>query len=561
MTDFLSPDEARLPDVVGRRRNLFIRQTVRSILLLTICLVLARHIGKGEFNYNVDESQHAFTGVFFADLMRDRPIHNPVEYTYLYYAHYPALSGIIHWPPLFYICEGVFFRLFGMSVICARTSIIAFAALGLWFWFRLIESLHSRPAAVAATLALAFCPSVLLFEKAVMLEIPSLTMCIIASYFWIRFLKSGRSSSLIWFALAGSLAALTKQNSVYLLLFCLLSMSVLQRWRLLRRRATLASVAIGLCLAGPYYYLLYKLHWSTIAGDVLEAPTTHQLPLLYYWRAIPQLVGWPLFVLALTGLVASRWWDRRENSLVFLSWIFSVYLTMTLIGHKEARYVIYLVPAVVYFTIWPIVLPKTSLIWVRLLSVTALFAVVAYTTWSAWRFERPYVAGYARVAAGIRQVSSSGTILADVDIPANLVFFVRLIDSERRFIVLRKSLYSFRIKQDLGGQEYIHTREEIEKLLRDDGIRFIVVSNRPPDKFSIETTLREMLETSQFRLIGQYPVEGNTPDWNNYYLSLYENLQAGPPRVPSLRIPMLTMDHDFEVPFQKLGIPTVSPPH
>src|ERR1019366_6647198 len=76
----------------------------RSIGLLLCVLVIAmvailRGIRIGEFSYNVDEAQHAVTGLYVADLVRDHPFANPVEYTYRYYAQYPALSGIIHWPP------------------------------------------------------------------------------------------------------------------------------------------------------------------------------------------------------------------------------------------------------------------------------------------------------------------------------------------------------------------------------------------------------------------------------------------------------------------------------
>jgi hypothetical protein len=521
---------------------------------LAILPVLSRHISKGEFNYNVDETQHAFTGVFVADLIHDHPIHHPVEYAYLYYVHYPALSGIIHWPPLFYVCEGVVFFLLGPSVVTARLTILLFAVLGLWFWFRLIEELHSTVAAVVATLLLAFCPSVLLFEKTVMLEIPALALCIMSSYFWIDFLRKERNSSLIWFALSGALAMLTKQNSVYLLLFCFFSISALQKWHLLWRRATLAALAIILCLAGPYYYVNYKIQWSTAAPDLLEKQTTGLQRLTYYWQAIPQLIGWPLLTLALVGVLTCLWWNHKEKNIVFLSWVFSVYLTMTLIGHKEARYIICLVPAVVYFATWPIMLPKAGQLWLRIPGLAALAGVMTFTAWSAWGYERPYVIGFSPVAREIRQIADSGVILVDTAIPANLVFFVRMQDPARRFVVLRKSLYSIRIKESLGSEEYIQTREELQELLRDDGIRFIVVSNRPPENFPIEVTLREMLETPQFRLVGQYPIEGNSPEWNHYYLSLYENLQWGPPTVPSLRIPMLTLGHDITVPFRELGI-------
>jgi hypothetical protein len=537
-----------------------LRVLILILTLSAILLILTRHIGKGEFNYNVDETQHAFTGVFFADLIRDHPIRNPVEYAYIYYAQYPALSGVVHWPPFFYVCEGVVFLLTGASVVTARMAIILFALIGLWFWFRLIEDLHGTIAAAVATVVLGLTPSVLLFEKTVMLEIPSLAMCIVASYFWVCFLRKERNSSLIWFGLTGALAMLTKQNSVYLLLFCVLSILALRKWQLLWRWSTLGALAIGLCLTGPYYYLLYKLHWSTIAGDLMEEQTTGFQRLLYYWKAIPSLTGWPLLVLAVVGLIICLGSNRRDNNYVFLSWILSVWATMTLIGHKEPRYVIYLLPAVIYFALCPLLIPKLKPVWLRLSMLGLVSGVVAYLTWSAWRFERPYVTGFAPVAHNIRQLADSGVILVDVDIPGNLIFFMRLEDRARRFVVLRKSLYVIRIKESLGAAELIHTPEGLQKLLSDYGIRFIVVSNRPPGGFPIEVTLRKALETPQFRLVSRYPVDGNSPEWKDYSLALYENLQARAPALSSLRIPMLTTDHDIEVPFQKLGITTLGTP-
>jgi hypothetical protein len=546
---------------ITTRMRHFLRKFALFLTLLAILPELARRISKGEFNYNVDETQHAFTGVFVADLIRHHPVQNPVEYAQLYYVHYPALSGILYWPPFFYLCEGIAFLLFGPSVVAARLVILLFAAVGLGFWFRLIEELHSRLAAVVATTTLAFCPSILLFEKMVMLEIPSLAMCIVASYFWIRFLRRGGSRTLYCFAVTAAVAMLTKQNAIYLLLFCALSILALRKWQLLLHRATLAALAIGIGLTAPYYFTVYKLLWSTVSGDLSENHTRGLQGLAFYWQGIPQLTGWLVLALALVGLFTCVMWNRSENNLVFISWVLSVYLTMTLIGHKETRYLIYVVPAVIYFAIWPVLLPKTERIWWRVPCLAILAGIAAINAWSAWSFERPYVSGYAPVARQIRQLSDSGVILVDADIPGNLIFFVRLQDSAGRFVVLRKSLYSFRIKEELGEEEYIHTREELQRLLVDDGVRFIVVSNRPPGKFPIEATLREMLVAPQFHLIDRYPVEGNTPEWKNYFLSLYENTWAAPPAAASLRIPMLTMNRDIEVPFRKLGIaPALSAP-
>jgi hypothetical protein len=49
-------------------------------------------------------------------------------------------------------------------------------------------------------------------------------------------------------------------------------------------------------------------------------------------------------------------------------------------------------------------------------------------------------------------------------------------------------------------------------------------------------------------------VEGNTPEWRNYTLLLYENLQAHLPESPTLHIPKETFSSDFEVPFDELGV-------
>ena len=150
-------------------------------LIAILCIVRGMTIG--EFDFNIDEPDHAATGLYFHDLLLDHPVTHPVEYTYLYYAHYPSL-GLIHWPPFFHFCEGVMFLLFQPSVVTARVTILLFALLGLYFWLRFVSELHGPWIGGLATLFLALAPGVLLYEKVVMLEVPSLALCIAASYFW-----------------------------------------------------------------------------------------------------------------------------------------------------------------------------------------------------------------------------------------------------------------------------------------------------------------------------------------------------------------------------------------
>ena len=536
------------------------------VSLLTICGVLlfaVRGITRGEFSYNVDETQHACTGQFVADLLRDHPFRHPVEYTYLYYVHYPALSGVLHWPPLFYLWEGLVFLVLGPSVVTARISILLLAALTLWIWFRLVEEVESTWAAVAATVLLGLAPAFLLFARTVMLEIPSLLLCLGASYLWIRFLRQGRDGSLVGFAAMAALAMLTKQNAVYLAMFCVLSVAALRRWGLLWRRASAVAVGVAVLIAGPYYGLVSLLHWSSIRGDLAEKQSGMLAQLAYYPRALPELMGWPLLLLSLVGVVTCRWWGRRENHIVFGSWSLAVYLAMTAIGHKEPRYVLYLLPAMVYFAVWPVAFAVRPVVLGRVAgearraAVGSLAVVMVAVGVRAWKTQRPYVTGYAAAVRGLRAATSSGVVLLDTKIPANFIFFLRNEDSSHRFVLLRKALYSVRIKEELGGEEYVHTPAELQQLLRADGIRYLVVSNQPPAAFPVEGVLRAMLRTPQFRLIGRFPVSGNSPEWTDYSLELYENLAAGPPTSRYLRTPMMTLDHDILTPFSKLGVSTV----
>jgi hypothetical protein len=228
---------------------------------------------------------------------------------------------------------------------------------------------------------------------------------------------------------------------------------------------------------------------------------------------------------------------------------------MTLIGHKESRYVVCLIPPLVYFALWPILWKSVP----RWVAATVFGFLIAFLGWSAWQTDRPYVAGYAPVAREIRQTANSGVILIDTEIPANFIFFMRKEDPEGRFIILRKALYSCRIKESLGCAVYVSTPNDLESVFRADGIRFIVVSNRPPENFPINMVLRSFLQSGQFRLLGSFPVEGNSPQWANYTLLLYENLEAGPPESPILHVPMETLSSDIDVPFDELGVfPPVS---
>lgn len=528
------------------------RTTLLLLSLLVLSTIVITHrITIGEFSYHVDESQHAATGLFYADVARELPIRHPVQYTYRYYAQYPALSGVVHWPPFFYFFEALAFLLLGPTVVAARLSILIFALAGLSFWFLLVRELLNDWAAAVSALLLATLPALLLFEKAVMLEIPSLGLCIAATYFWSKYLFRERPVHIYWFAVMASFALLTKQNSIYLVPFCAISGLWLRGKALFRCREFWIMIAICVILVAPYYLLVYLVHWRTMAMDLGETHVSAGRQWLFYLKALPQQLGWTFLVLSVAGLLFNRKWGSPKVTAFMVSWIVACYATLTMIGHKEPRYVLYWLPPFVYFATGIL----TSFFRQRRLKIAAFAVTTTLTVTSlvsAWRFQRPYVAGYSAVAKQITMSVKSGVILFDGAIPANFIFFIRANDPQKQFLVLRKALYTTNMHLE-GALELVHSEKEVADLIQADGVRYIVVSEGLPLHFKSQELLRNLLRRSEFLKVGSFAIAGDNLPAPNSRLEVYQNMNWTPPKPGVLRIRMLTLEHDIVVPIDHSG--------
>ncbi len=530
-------------------------------LLLTLALIIpiiTRGISKGEFDYNVDESQHAASGIFFASLMKDLPIAHPVQYAYAYYAQYPAMSGVLHYPPVFYVTEGLVFRLLGVSVVTARITILVFAVMACVFWFRLANEIQGEWAAAASTAVFALLPSVLLFEKSVMLEIPCLALSVGALYFWYMYLTRERIGSLYWFALLCSGAMLAKQHAVFLIVVCPVTAILFGRWRLFLDRRVLGPLAIMTVLVTPYYAAVVVLHWRTFVTDVVSpvpsgtqgASAGHLENLLFYLRVLPAQFGWPLLGLATVGMVSSRWWSPRRATIFMAAWIVGCYLMITAIPHKEPRYALYWVPALAYFVVGPLT-AKWRAPAVRFAARAVAFVVLVCVAVVGWRYQRPYMAGYAPVAHRIVEASNSGVILFEAPLPANFIFFLRQLDDQRHFLVLRKALWTERIVSRYGEEEFAKTPDDVRDVIEKNGVKYVVVSDRSAP-IQARTSLMYLLEhDSGFELVDTFPIESNEPYWEGKHLFLYRNRLAAPPTGEFLRIRMMTLPHDIVFPWSQ----------
>jgi hypothetical protein len=141
-------------------------------------------------------------------------------------------------------------------------------------------------------------------------------------------------------------------------------------------------------MAAPYYLLLYKIHWPTIAMDLGYRSRPAAGHLLFYAKVLLDQLGWTIFPLALLGALVSRRWSSSTGSRVMASWMFSCWLTLTLIGHKEARHVIYSLPPAIYFAAG-LLLRYFRTPRLRPVAVAAAVCLAAIGLVAAWRYQRP----------------------------------------------------------------------------------------------------------------------------------------------------------------------------
>jgi hypothetical protein len=516
-----------------------------------VCVVAARDIRIGEFDYNVDEAQHAVTGLFVADALRDLPIRHPVQYAYRYYAQYPAV-GILHWPPLFYIFEGLSFLLLGPSVVSARFTVLLFCVLLLYQWFRLTEEMLDSYTAGICSAVLGLLPMVLLFEKSVMLEIPSLALGVAAIRHWIGYLEQNQRRSLYLSALWLSAALLCKQTSVYLLVFCVLTLLVTGQGRRIVSRDAALFTAIIAVLAGPFLTLMLFLQGKAVANDLGSHRMSGWERITYFSQTLPSSFAPSLLVLALLGAALAFRWDVPRRTAIMGCWVLSGYLTCSWFGQRDARFAVYWFPPLVYFAVG-LITRFFRVGRVRAVMRAAAVLLIVIPVIPAWQYQRPYITGYKEIASRIVTNYDSGIILFDGPVPGNFVFFMRALDPGRRFVTLRKMLYADDIRPGPDSEELLHSKEEVAEALGRYGVRFAVVSQNLAIRFDSQRILREQLRGDDFTLLQQFPVTTNEPRWSGENLLLYEKKNWTPPKGGVLKIRMLTLPHDIEIPLGELS--------
>jgi len=523
-------------------------------ILAILCVLTATHLAVAtptEPFWNNDETRHVMTGILFHDALSDLPQSNPREYVERYYLQYPAL-GLLTWPPLFHVVEGIWMLAFGPSHDAARVLIGFCSAAACVFLFRLVNHTHDLFTAAVATLLFGFAPLVFTYSQHVMLEMPALVGVLASLFYFTRYLDEERSRHLWLAALCFSLTALTRFDGILLLPLFAILLAARRRFDLLGRKQVWLAVLVATALVLPYYAVAFHevgwVHWKSVQTGSAAESTEFLAPenFWFYPAQLPEQVGWFTLILSLVGLVGLGGLadaEKRRNAWPYLALILATYVTFSPLAELESRHAIYWVPG---FAVLAACGVTRIAGWLRQPAAAWLLAggAAVGTAWLTLTSPPLYVRGYEEAARYVlAHVHESDRCLFDSYLNGNFIYQVRHADPQRRLWVLRGDKLFYGVLSDpaAGYEEYAHDDQGILELLAKYDPEYIVVED-PQVHFHLPVAarLRAVLRDNpnRFELEKELPVQSNLRIFAGVRLLIYRNRHRNPQRTDHLELNM-----------------------
>lgn len=495
---------------------------------------------EGTVSLQGDMPRYLMNGAYFYDFIRDLPLRHPLEYTYRYYAQYPALS-LGHHPLLLGVAEVPFYAVLGVSVFSGRVTIAFFLTVGLIAWYALVARLYDRAVAFFAAALLVTTPFIVGLSRVVLSEIPSLSLVLIAAYYFHRYCEVPRARHAYAFALAAALSIYGKHIAVFVFPAFALYLVVRNGVKALFARELILATLMAIVLASPLVPITLEFSranvaWVKNAGGMSRLELAN---LLFYiqtlWRHHLTL---PVLILSVLSVVLSIY-QRDKRAVFAVLWIVLFYLQLTYTGAHEPRYAVYWIPpfcllAAASYSLAPLRLGKTA--------AATLTLIAVYQFITAFRIEPVFADGYEEAAQYVVQHRKGETVLFSGSVDSGyFVFFVRKHDASRGMVVLRadKTLVTSSLSRIIATQ--LTTPEQIYALLRDVGTAYVVLEDTPYDSAPLEL-LRQELKSEHFVLRKRIPFRSNSEKLQDLDLVVYEYLGYTPAnrdRLLQMRIPLM----------------------
>jgi hypothetical protein len=496
-----------------------------AILLALLALILGFAYSSGAFQSELgsesDESAHYITGLMVHDYFANALGQPPLAYAANYYLHYPKVA-LGHWPPVFYIMQAAW----GFVCSPSRNGILAMMALCTaliaFTLYRMVEREFGTPAGGVATAALfASIPLVQMYSAMIMSDMIVAMFSLWSLCAWVRYLERERAGDALWFALATSAAVLTKGNGFAVTLMAPLSILILRRPRIFRRRAFwMAALFIGaVCIP-----------WN-IATRSLIAPTMQfeaGAPFFlranrFYATELFKSVGPAIAAFALIGVIVKAAVPFLQNRVAPL-WAAALALILGVqLFHAAApaglenRYLLASLPPVLLFLC-------AGIEWVagrmsarlsmrsRVMAVAAMAAVAFFA--GTFRLTHKTHIGLDEAASAVAHDAADrdAIILCSSNGNGEGVFISELAMRERRpaHIVLRASLVL--ANSDWNGRGYHllkSTPEEVNAFLASIPVGMVVLDRSPGfARWPHQDLLAQAMRRPEWQLAGSYPQSG-----------------------------------------------------
>ena len=523
----------------------FARIVLPGLVLLTVLFVHMCRSPYGEPWKNNDETRHVMTGVFFRDAIHDAPssLRDPKGYAERYYAQYPAL-GLLVWPPLFYVVEGVAMTVFGIDYVVARLVLTGFLLLAAFHVLRFARLMIGAAESCMALAVFLLGYLVLDLSRHVLLELPTLALVMGSIiHFEANLTRGKRRDALLACALAAG-AALTRFDAVLLLPYFGMRLLMLRRFGVLLHGSVIVGIVGAALLTVPYYaftILQYGDGLATAAteGTNREAGGLRNLvayPLFLRWQ-----VGFAAIGFGVVGALRPAGFRRFGPAYALFA---ATYVTFVPLAEPEMRHAVYWLPAVAVFAVQGV-----AAVWERFGPRIGFAAVVLLIVGTAWQgmWESGWaVRGYEEAAVHVlTHRETDRPVLMDGVLNGGFIYQIRRHDPERKMQVLRgdKLFYAMLSDPRGGYAQYVHDEAELLKRLHDADPEWIVLEQ--PQLFYMHlggaTLLRETVakHPERFRLEYVVRLGGNHDEFLTGRLELYRKLDRNPHPTSMNAVPVL----------------------
>lgn len=242
------------------------------VFVAILALVVATQVLGGAYNSEIgghpDEPAHYVTGLLIHDYIANGFPHAPMAYAKDYYDHYPKVA-LGNWPPVFHVTQAAWEFLFSESNTSLLILMAVTAALLATTLFHILQEEFGALSAAAGAIFLVLISLIRAHSMMIMLDITFALYCLLAIYFFGRFLDTEKTRNALLFGLFAAIATMTKGTGVALAIVPPVTLVLTGKWHLLRSPGLWLSAVIVAVLAGPWTWAFNEVARSAWAHTEL----------------------------------------------------------------------------------------------------------------------------------------------------------------------------------------------------------------------------------------------------------------------------------------------------